>query len=340
MTQIEKILDSGLIEKTKAEYIREKFEGFTSIAEEWSEKANKIVVTDDSQKDLMANARDGRLLLKAKRIEVEKLRKSLKEQSLQEGRLIDGVAKYLTSLIEPAEKHLELQEKFVEIREQEKRFALKQERIKILTPYSDVIDLDSLQLDLMTDEAFQAILLGAKIALETKIKAQAEKEDAEQKEKLFLQRTIKISEYKRFILPTDLQLTQETTDKEFSELLELLESRFIQEREVQEQKERELLELKKQNEQNEIEIQSLKTIVKNTSTNFDVELKTIKKISDEPILSTNQNDLEYDFEILLKKYDIAKTALDSTLWYIIPFPLRTIINEAIEKIKNLEKNKN
>ena len=90
--KIDELIGTGVIEKTKGDYIKEKFQDFTEAIEEWSEKANAIVVTEETQKELMAEARQGRLLLKSKRIEVEKVRKSLKEQSLSEGRLIDSVA--------------------------------------------------------------------------------------------------------------------------------------------------------------------------------------------------------------------------------------------------------
>ena len=49
-------------------------------------------------------AREGRLFLAQKRIDVEKARKALKEQSLRKGQAIDAIAKFLTSLIEPTEK--------------------------------------------------------------------------------------------------------------------------------------------------------------------------------------------------------------------------------------------
>jgi hypothetical protein len=328
--EIDAIVHTGLIEKNKADYIKEKFENFTSTIEEWSEKANQIVVTDESQKEIMATAREGRLLLKAKRIEVEKVRKSLKEQSLQEGRIIDGVAKYLTSLIEPAEKHLELQEKFIEIKEQEKRLILKQERIKILMPYSDVIDVDSLQLDLMTDEAFETILNGSKVALQKKqeeiLRAEKEYIEAKEKEQVFVERSIKIGEYKRFLLPTDIELTKETSETEFLQLFESLQKRYSVHLAEQKVIEIENLKLKKQNEENEREIESLKTIVKKSSFNSDNQIQTIVKVNEQE-----------ETLILRQKYQIAKNALDSVLWYVIPFPLRDSINEALKKIEELEK---
>lgn len=194
--EITRLLEDSLIEKTKLDYIVEKFSEFTTIANEWNSKANAIVVTNENQTDLMKQAREGRLLLKAKRIEIEKTRKSLKEQSLNEGRLIDGIAKTLTSLVEPAEKHLELQERFAEIQEQKRKAELKAERYKLMLPYTDVLDPNTLQLDIITEEAFVGILKYAKTTLEAKVEsdriAKEEKESlekalAEEKENLRLE---------------------------------------------------------------------------------------------------------------------------------------------------------
>jgi len=194
--EITKLLRNALIEKTKLDYIAEKFSEFTTVATEWSEKANAIVVTDESQIELMQQAKEGRLILKAKRIEIEKTRKSLKEQSLNEGRLIDGIAKTLTLLVEPAEKHLMLQESFIEIQEQKRKAEIKAERYKFMLPYTDILDPDTLQLDIITEEAFNGILKYAKSSLEAKIESerlakveqeQKAKAEAEEKETLRLE---------------------------------------------------------------------------------------------------------------------------------------------------------
>lgn len=232
--EIDALINAGLIEKTKGDYIREKFQDFTQAVEEWSEKANSIVVTDDTQKELMAEAREGRLLLRAKRIEVEKVRKSLKEQSLNEGRLIDSIAKYLIALIEPAEKHLELQEKFKEIQDQNKRIQLKADRTELLQPYKDVIDPNSIQLDLITEEAFTTILNGAKFAQDNKkaeaLRVEEERKETERKQKLFIERSLQIAVYKNYYNPdTDLILTTETETIEFNMFFQNLIMRHGQE---------------------------------------------------------------------------------------------------------------
>lgn len=63
------------------------------------------------------------------RIEIEKTRKSLKEQSLRKGQAIDAIARFLTSLISPIEDHLRLQEDFLKIQE-EKNLLRKRKKLK------------------------------------------------------------------------------------------------------------------------------------------------------------------------------------------------------------------
>ncbi len=112
------IKDSGL-KSTKARRLLENFKDYFDIAEEWEIKAKALIVTNESQTADMQMARIGRLFLREKRIAIEKIRKELKEQSLREGKAIDGIANILKSLIVPIEEHLMKQEKFIEIRDAE-----------------------------------------------------------------------------------------------------------------------------------------------------------------------------------------------------------------------------
>ena len=90
----------------------------------WAKKASKIIVTDESQKVIMEEARTGRLFLASIRNEVERNRKALKEDSLRRGKAIDGVANFIKDLIIPTEEHLKRQEDFVELREKAKNDAI------------------------------------------------------------------------------------------------------------------------------------------------------------------------------------------------------------------------
>jgi hypothetical protein len=348
--EIDALINAGLIEKTKGDYIREKFQDFTQAVEEWSEKANAIVVTDETQKEAMLEAREGRLLLRAKRIEIEKVRKSLKEQSLNEGRLIDSVAKYLTGLIEPAEKHLELQEKFIEIQDQNKRIQLKADRTELLQPYKDVIDPNSIQLDLITDEAFATILNGAKFAQDNKkaeaLRVEEERLENDRKQKLFQERRLQIVEYKQFYnIETDLILTAETDTLDFNILLHNLIIRCGQEMIRQKQIEKENEALKKQNEKKAQEIKKLKQEAKQTPTPAPISepiqppaqpspvtILTSPQTQNEDVIMVNRS----EYILLKKRYGIAKTALEAVLCFIVGQNLRDLVNKAMKDISEAD----
>ena len=104
---------------SKAKSLLEQFQCFFAMADEWEAKARMIVVTHESQRAEMKLARTGRLFLREKRIEIEKTRKQLKEDSLREGKAIDGIANVLKALIEPIEKYLDQQEHFEEYKKAE-----------------------------------------------------------------------------------------------------------------------------------------------------------------------------------------------------------------------------
>ncbi len=107
-TKLEIIVrDSGL-DSTKANILLMQFQDYFKMAAEWEVKAKAIVVTDDTQVGDMQMARAGRLFLKEKRVSIEKTRKTLKEQSLREGKAIDGIANILKALIAPIEEHLNI----------------------------------------------------------------------------------------------------------------------------------------------------------------------------------------------------------------------------------------
>jgi len=109
------VKESGL-EETKAKFLLDNFSQYFKLAAEWELKAKTIIVSNETQKAEMEMARVGRLFLRDKRIDIEKARKKLKEQSLREGKAIDGIANVLKALIEPIEEHLDKQEHFIEIK--------------------------------------------------------------------------------------------------------------------------------------------------------------------------------------------------------------------------------
>jgi hypothetical protein len=169
------LVNQAGLDKSKSKSILENFNGFFEIAAEWETKSKEIVVTDESQKDLMKQAREGRLFLKSKRVDVENKRKSLKEQSLREGQTIDSVARILKNLIEPIESHLENQEKFAEIREAQRKETLQAERIEILRPLNAPFQLYDLKN--MAENDFNDLVNGLKSAIQTRIDAERKSEE-------------------------------------------------------------------------------------------------------------------------------------------------------------------
>lgn len=126
--ELVKILkENGLPGGPKAQYIIDHFDEYFAIAEEWTERAKSINVTDEKQTMQMELARTGRLFIRDKRIAIEKARKMMKEDVLAEGRAIDGIAKKLTALLSPIEDHLDRQEHFVELKQKAEREARQRE---------------------------------------------------------------------------------------------------------------------------------------------------------------------------------------------------------------------
>lgn len=173
-----------LEEETKIA-LRNHFLPFLEKAEEWKTKAFALVVTDATQLTEMAQAREGRLILKNIRTSTEKLRKSLKEDSLKKGKAIDGVANFVKDLIEPIEEHLDKQERFAEIKEAERKEALKVTREGLLTPLG--ITVEFYNLAEMDEPSFQALLQQSQNQLKAKQdaerKAVEEQQERERKEK-------------------------------------------------------------------------------------------------------------------------------------------------------------
>jgi trichohyalin len=254
-----------LISKSKEIEIKSKFQEYADIANEWREKAFAIVVTDETQVELVEQAKIAKKFLQSKRIELEKTRKKLKEQSLEEGRMIDRIAKDLTKIIEPAEDHLELQSKFIEIQIQNKRLQLESSRLEKLKPYLEFVDLDAFDLKTMSDVAFETIFNGAMFAHDQKMKREEqerlrleqeriEREELEKKSAILNQRQEKLKSiwffYKEGV---DAVLDINTSEKEFEDLFNLLSERKSQAEQDRIKAEQEIKKLEEQRKREEQE---------------------------------------------------------------------------------------
>lgn len=193
--QLVKLVEESGIEKSKGQVLLEKFSNFFALAAEWESKAKSIVITRVDQKAEMKMAKQGRLFLKSKRVEVENTRKMLKENLLREGKAIDGIANVLKSLIEPLEDHLEAQEKFAERLEQERKNTLRSERLALLFPlnvdpnmYSDLGEMEQATWDNVYETAklnFERVKDAEKKAEADKIAKEAE--EAKERERIRLE---------------------------------------------------------------------------------------------------------------------------------------------------------
>lgn len=256
ITVLEVIKTSKLPESEQLA-IQEKFSPFVKIAKEWKQKAFEIVVTDESQTELIKQARDGRIFVKNTRCAIENARKELKEDSLRKGQMIDKIAKDLTELITPIETHLENQEKYPEIMRENRELALANVRSEELQPYFEFIP-SNLNLRTMSEEDYQKVLNMGKLT-----KTQKEEEDKKLKEEndrlqeLEAKKRELFQERRNMLFTNGLNgfaaiigtLSIETTEEEFNELVDQCKkdkaAHEEKEKEIAAEKER----LKKQEEE-------------------------------------------------------------------------------------------
>jgi hypothetical protein len=199
----------------------------------------------------ITNARTTRLKLKNIRVEVEKTRKDLKEQSLREGKAIDGMANIIKALIIPIEEHLEKQEKFAEIKAAERMAKRHAERIEKLVPY--VADISVYNVDAMTNEAFEELVKNSKKAFEDQKAAEAQAE----KDRLAKEEADRIEQER--IRKDNERLKKEAEQRE----IEAAKERKLADDKLEaERKKREKLEQEKRDRENaEIEERKAKEIV-------------------------------------------------------------------------------
>jgi len=158
------------LEPDSAMMLRSAFETMFAQADEWCARARSIKVTSEDDKRGMKFARESRLALREIRVNADKERKRLKEDSVRRGKAIDGIANVLKALIEPIEAHLLEQETFAERAEEARRDALRDARTTALLAYgadpSAFVNLGA-----MAEETWTLTIENARAAHEAKIEA-------------------------------------------------------------------------------------------------------------------------------------------------------------------------
>lgn len=206
--KVELIIEENQLDTKEKASIVNGFDGFESIAKEWQVKAKQIKVTSINDKEQIALAKEGRKFLKAKRIEIEKNRKAMKETALRKGQAIDAVARFLTSLLKPTEEYLYEQEKFAEIQETKRLDELEATRKEKLSKY--VEDVELFKVREMEDEAFDKLLASQKrsweIEQEEVKKVEEERIAREKAEKIRQLRVSKFNTIANNIKTWDLEI--------------------------------------------------------------------------------------------------------------------------------------
>jgi len=150
---------------------------------EMSKRYMPLTVKDLDDKEGFEAVHDARMVVKGKRVEVEKARKAYKADALEYGRKVDAEAKRVFALLEPIETHLQTEED--KVTKEKERIKAEEERkekekiqgrvdallaVNVVLPFMDVAT--------MTDEEFAVLLASAKETHEIALREMKEADDA------------------------------------------------------------------------------------------------------------------------------------------------------------------
>ena len=147
---------------------------------EWADQYLPLTIDDINDSKALAVVHDARMTVKNARVEIEKRRKALKEDSLRYGREVDSVAKYLTGKLEPIEAHLAEQEnKVTQEKERIRQAKLEEARAKVQARVDALHKVGCIvpfaECEAMTEEAFTARLASETASHEAVKAAEAER---------------------------------------------------------------------------------------------------------------------------------------------------------------------
>jgi len=175
------IEESGLEEATKAIIENTFLERYQAI-KEYEEKVKSIVVTDDSQADLMVEAKEIRLEIRKYRTAAEKDKDKLKAGSIKYGKAIQAAYNETERVCKEYEDHLKAQEDFSEIQAMKRAEVTRKERQEQIQEYSQYVPL-GIDLGYLGVDDYQNLFNGAKLQAEAAIKKADEDTKAEKAEK-------------------------------------------------------------------------------------------------------------------------------------------------------------
>jgi colicin import membrane protein len=165
------------------------------------EQFNQIITADIEDPNTPKQARELRLLVQKNRTQgITAWHKTAKDYFLKGGQFVDAIKRKEVAINEKMESDLEAIEKYAEIKEQQRKEALRAERTTALQPYAEFVPF-GIDLGAMSDEDFTKTLNGAKLQHKAKIEAEKQAEIEHQKE---VERQNKIKENKERALPYKL----------------------------------------------------------------------------------------------------------------------------------------
>lgn len=156
---------------------------------EISIEARSIVVTEETQTQLMQQAHDLRMKLRTERVRIEKIKDEIKRPYLRKTQLIDGINRAINRMFKAEEEYLQQQEDFAKIKQQQRIAAIAETRRERLLAFNFTGEISGL--GSISDANFDLILAGAKASFELH---QADLARQEQEEKERLEREAKLRE--------------------------------------------------------------------------------------------------------------------------------------------------
>lgn len=243
--QITKIVNDNQLPQTKAELIVSSFNDFFIEAKQIIDMHGSLTVNKEDDLQGMKQAREARLKLKDIRVQAEKVRKQLKEESRREGLAIDGISNLLKMLIVPTEQHLEQQEKYAELIAEKKRLERINARQEQLARYVDDVAIYNIQ-D-VSDEVFSRLLESCKKDFEARQESKRKEDEArierERKAKLYHSRKDLLIPYWTFLKGDQISIDfGEISEDEFNIIL-------MEVKEAQQKDKAERMRIAKENEE-------------------------------------------------------------------------------------------
>ena len=179
-TEIGEVIRSSLVKPEDGKIIKGTYTRFFDEAHEWADKGLAITVTGEDQEAEMKIAHDYRMKIRNIRLDADKIRKAMKENSNRYNKAVQSVYNIVEAICKPAEDHLQLQEDYAKIKEQERIDAIAIARSNEMEPFEAFIP-EGYDYGTMAPEDFASLKTRAEKLKKIDDAEIKEREDAEAK---------------------------------------------------------------------------------------------------------------------------------------------------------------